>query len=438
MIARKIKPLLYFLVLILLLIPALFFETTPTFATFAFFDAANKFATSANVNPTSSSGEWEWKLPFTCSGSSQNGYNVSPCGQGYFASSGPSDPTGGAAYALINTTKNKSMDGYFYRTLTWEQMGVPAGAKITSVSASMNGSGFDSNIGATQCIGMYLYNGANDTNILTGASDCNSIAPIITGWDPACTTINTTCWSNKTGTASIPSAYEASNTSVTIRVAIKASTPTSGNSTYRSEGVVDNINLTITTTPLCAPAVSSISTGQNVTFSVAANTGTPSYNWSVSPTSGVSPTTGTGTTYGPVTFNNTGTFTATVTDSAGKTGLCSVTVTSGGVASPAHVRVRIAGTNTSSGVTWDTSTTCVDSVSNVCFYGYDSSVSPACSKTNWFNMDGGGENPISVMVNASNCPTGNFRYYRYFVHIEGSTGAAGLPRIDEVQLNYAP
>ena len=77
--------------------------------------------------------------------------------------------------------------------------------------------------------------------------------------------------------------------------------------------------------PSCSASSASIQTGNTDTFTASGGSGSYS-SWSISPTSGVSSSTGSGSSYAP-TFGTAGSYTATVTDSNGKSGSCSMTVT---------------------------------------------------------------------------------------------------------------
>jgi len=90
------------------------------------------------------------------------------CAQGWV--SGDGNPSG-SVHADVTGRKKRST-GYFYKTMTWEAMGVPSGATVTDVDASFyykvitNVSGADS--GASW--GVKLYDSANTTGVLTGGA----------------------------------------------------------------------------------------------------------------------------------------------------------------------------------------------------------------------------------------------------------------------------
>ena len=127
------------------------------------------------------------------------------CTQGYLGTDG--NPSG-SLFAKV-TARNKKNLGYFKKTLTWEDMGVPAGATVNNVNGSFDVKLFQETHASTQSVGLKIYDGVDTTGVFDGLVDLE------TEFDPT-----SSSWVTRDvdGAKTVSSAYQASNINVTIRM----------------------------------------------------------------------------------------------------------------------------------------------------------------------------------------------------------------------------
>jgi len=181
------------------------------------------------------------------------------CTQGWYDGDGnPAD----SVYAKV-TERNKVNEGYHKKnTLTWENMGVPAGATVTSIDGKFDVKNAQETHAATHAIGTYLYDSADTTNILTGGVTLESdFDPTSTSW----VTINADTAKN------VDSAYQASNTTVSIR--IKENVASGNNASAASDIRVDNVVLVINYTPAASGPTKVVFTNAQRTLTAGACNG---------------------------------------------------------------------------------------------------------------------------------------------------------------------
>ncbi|MCG2690981.1 IPT/TIG domain-containing protein, partial [Candidatus Parcubacteria bacterium] len=156
------------------------------------------------------------------------------CTQGFIAADG--NPAG-SMFAKI-AGRNKRSVGYWKKSLTWEDMGVPAGAAVTGVDGRFDVRIAQETNPAAHSVGLKIFDSTDAITVLSGGA-----ADAETEFDP-----NSSSWitRNIDGTKTIDPAYQSSNTSVTIRMREYVN---SGNSAVASSEVrVDNAAFVITYT----------------------------------------------------------------------------------------------------------------------------------------------------------------------------------------------
>jgi hypothetical protein len=143
----------------------------------------------------------------------------------------------GSVYARV-TERNKKTLGYWGKSLTWETMGVPTGSTVTSVDGLFDVKLAEETHAATQAIGLKLFDSGNTVNIAVGGVD------IETEFDSTSTSWVTR---NTDGAKDIQASYQASGTTVTIRM--REDVNSGNNASAASEVRVDNVVFVITYTP---------------------------------------------------------------------------------------------------------------------------------------------------------------------------------------------
>lgn len=142
----------------------------------------------------------------------------------------------GSIYAKV-TGRNKKNLGYWSKSLTWQDMGVPTGMTVTDVDGRFDVKLAQETHAATQAIGLKLFDSADTTNITTAVVD------IETEFDA---TSSSWVTRNTDGAKGIASAYQASGTTVTIRM--REDVNSGNNASAATEVRVDNVVLVITYT----------------------------------------------------------------------------------------------------------------------------------------------------------------------------------------------
>lgn len=153
------------------------------------------------------------------------------CTQGYIGTDG--NPAG-SLYAKV-VGRNKKNLGYFKKSLTWENMGVPSGATVTQVDGSFAARLFQETHSATQAAGLKIFNSSDATSVFTGGVDLE------TEFDPTSASWVTR---NTDGAKSVDAAYQASNTTVTIRM--RTDVNSGNNNSASTEVRTDTLSFTIT------------------------------------------------------------------------------------------------------------------------------------------------------------------------------------------------
>ncbi len=143
-----------------------------------------------------------------------------------------------AVFAKI-TGRSKAMAGYFQKTFTWEQLGVPPGDQVISVDGQWDNKTFQTAVACSSSAtaGMRIFDSANTTEITGSAVEPNlNVAG------------DTAAWANHNpaGAVNISGAYQASGTTVTLRFNLNPAT--GNNSSAGCEIRGDNYKLSITST----------------------------------------------------------------------------------------------------------------------------------------------------------------------------------------------
>ncbi|MBI2003535.1 MAG: hypothetical protein HYS78_00945 [Parcubacteria group bacterium] len=143
----------------------------------------------------------------------------------------------GSVFNDMTNGKNKTNEGYFSKTFTWENLGVTAGNIVTQVDGKFDYSHPIETHAAVQSLGLMIYDSANSTNITDPDADLE------TAFDPGAPSGT---WSTRDtdGAKSIDSGQQASTTTITVRVYIL--TASGNNNGADSRNLMDNIVFTIT------------------------------------------------------------------------------------------------------------------------------------------------------------------------------------------------
>ena len=137
--------------------------------------------------------------------------------------------------------KNKLMSGYFSKSFTWEQLGVPAGDNVDTVDGTWDDKAIQTAVACTSSatMGMQVFDSSNSAEITSATVEGNLD---VSG--------DTASWTNHnpTGAVAVNAGSKASTTTVTLRFNIN---PASGNNNSAAcELRGDNYKLTIqSTTP---------------------------------------------------------------------------------------------------------------------------------------------------------------------------------------------
>jgi hypothetical protein len=198
---------------------------------------SNDAITGTGSGATNTSYQWTWPT------GSANGWTASSFGVGHM------DVIVGPFGSPSDTV---AVDGIGASvTFTWENLGVPANSTVTSVALNFNHQRIVSTHLSTPSIDVYLVNGSN-TNIITGNG-----AMAHYGWTVNATDGSPVPYGLTTNTA-VQSAYQPSNTSVTLLVAYDVSsqvTKTDATMDLRFSNVILVVNYTSVTGNLAAEYV---------------------------------------------------------------------------------------------------------------------------------------------------------------------------------------
>jgi hypothetical protein len=133
------------------------------------------------------------------------------------------------------------MSGYFSKSFTWEQLGVPAGDNVDTVDGNWDDKAVQTAVACTSAstMGMQVFDSSNSTEI-TGATVEGNLD--VSG--------DTASWTNHnpTGAVAVNGGSQASTTTVTLRFNINPASGNNGSAACELRG--DNYKLTIgSTTP---------------------------------------------------------------------------------------------------------------------------------------------------------------------------------------------
>jgi hypothetical protein len=159
------------------------------------------------------------------------------CTSGDVAGDGNPSPS---VFAKI-AGRNKSMSGYFSRSFTWEQLGVPTGDNVQTVDGNWDDKAVQTAVAcsSSSTMGMEIFDSTNTSPILA-----STLEPTID------VSGDTAAWTNHnpTGAAAVNTGSKASTTTLTLRFNINPASGNNGSAACELRG--DNYKLTIeSTTP---------------------------------------------------------------------------------------------------------------------------------------------------------------------------------------------
>ncbi|GFE57394.1 CxxxxCH/CxxCH domain-containing protein [Geobacter sp. AOG1] len=222
-----------------------------------------------------------WYKPFISSAATATySYTFTGGAAGWTGVTGTNTATAYSANTLTTTISGRNRAdanvGWQVSGITWESLGVPAGATVTAVDGAYDWQCSTYTTGASSSSGNLTITDAADGNSTTLESETLFAST---------TTVATR---NATGAVAVPAALQASNSSIKIKLLGTLATGNSG--TASVVRVSDNVALTITyIVDTTAPTVSSVAVQSglavDVTFSEAMGTGvTTAANYTVSGT----------------------------------------------------------------------------------------------------------------------------------------------------------
>lgn len=156
------------------------------------------------------------------------------CTQGFTAADG--NPAGSVFAGIVG--RNKKSAGYWKKSLTWEDMGVPAGAAVTAVDGRFDVKLAQETNPTAHLAGLKIFDSTDAITVLSGGA-----ADVETEFDPTSSSWTTR---NVDGAKTIGLAYQSSNTFVTIRM--REDVNSGNNASASSEIRVDNLVFIITYT----------------------------------------------------------------------------------------------------------------------------------------------------------------------------------------------
>jgi hypothetical protein len=194
--------------------------------------AAWLLATSTNFTEPFASGHGWTYVQTTCGGTCTNG-DVS----------GDGNPSP-SVFAKI-TGRNKNMAGYFKKTFTWENLGVPAGETVQTVDGQWDDKAVQTAVACTSSTlaGMEIFDSSD-----SAACTDSTLEPNLN------VSGDTTAWTNHnpTGAVSVSSGCRTSSTTITLRLHLEPGAGNNGSAACELRG--DNFKLTIVSAPPAAGA----------------------------------------------------------------------------------------------------------------------------------------------------------------------------------------
>lgn len=194
--------------------------------------AAWLLATSTNFTEPFASGHGWTYVQTTCGGTCTNG-DVS----------GDGNPSP-SVFAKI-TGRNKNMAGYFKRTFTWENLGVPAGETVQTVDGQWDDKAVQTAVACTptSLAGMEIFDSSD-----SAACTDSTLEPNLN------VSGDTAAWTNHnpTGAVSVSSGCAAASTTLTMRLHLEPGSGNNGSAACELRG--DNFKLTIVSAPPAAGA----------------------------------------------------------------------------------------------------------------------------------------------------------------------------------------
>lgn len=143
-------------------------------------------------------------------------------------------------FAKVSTTQNgnRALTGYFSKAFTWENLGVPSGATVTTVDGEWYSRGVNTLTGcsATSTAGMQIFDSANAIEATASALEPNLNVSGDAAWTNH----------NPTGAIAVLAANQASTTTVTLRFNLNPATNSGSGNACELRG--DEYKLTIVST----------------------------------------------------------------------------------------------------------------------------------------------------------------------------------------------
>jgi hypothetical protein len=194
--------------------------------------AAWLLAASTNFTEPFASGHGWTYVQTTCGGTCTNG-----------DASGDGNPSP-SVFAKV-TGRNKNMAGYFKRTFTWENLGVPAGDTVETVDGQWDDKAVQTAVACTSntLAGMEILDSSD-----SGTCTASTLEPNLD------VSGDTAAWTNHnpTGAVSVSSGCTASSTTITLRFHLEPAAGNNGSAACELRG--DNFKLTVVSSPPAAGA----------------------------------------------------------------------------------------------------------------------------------------------------------------------------------------
>jgi hypothetical protein len=194
--------------------------------------AAWLLAASTNFNDPFVSGHGWTYVQTTCGGTCTNG-DVS----------GDGNPSPSVFASVAG--RNKNMAGYFKRTFTWENLGVPVGDTVETVDGQWDDKAVPTAIACTSSTlaGMEIFDSSDSAACTNSTLEPNLN---VSG--------DTAAWTNHnpTGAVSVSSGCRASSTTLTLRFHLEPAAGNNGSAACELRG--DNFKLTVVSSPPAAGA----------------------------------------------------------------------------------------------------------------------------------------------------------------------------------------
>jgi hypothetical protein len=170
-------------------------------------------------------------------------YTETSCSGGATCTSGDAAGDGNPSPSVFAKIagRNKSMSGYFSKSFTWEQLGVPAGDNVDTVDGTWDDKAIQTAVACSSSatMGMEIFDSTNTSSILASTLEPNLDV-----------SADTAAWTNHnpTGTVAVNDGSKASSTTLTVRFNINPASGNNGSAACELRG--DNYKLTIeSTTP---------------------------------------------------------------------------------------------------------------------------------------------------------------------------------------------